>query len=245
MGVVDRDKAPQAARRGAGLKRGAVLLLALALRCVKLDAYPFWHDEVHNLLCAENLWNLLTRGHWASNHPPLPYILLRAWREVTFPLLRPALWAAVVLVFLFDFTSFGVVLLLGGPRYATLEVEIYIQAMQMLNIPLAGLLSLIQMGCTLAITALYTRLSRQQGDIPLTPRVHGNQLGHGPGAQLAVEHGSLSVDHLAFLADEDAEAGAIFGRIFILAGRAADTFLIGGVGAAFGGDRAAAGPARR
>lgn len=101
---------------------------------------------------------------------------LRAWREVTFPLLRPALWAAVVLVFLFDFTSFGVVLLLGGPRYATLEVEIYIQAMQMLNIPLAGLLSLIQMGCTLAITALYTRLSRQQGDIPLTPRVHGEGL---------------------------------------------------------------------
>lgn len=81
MGVVDRDKAPQAARRGAGLKLGAVLLLALALRCVKLDAYPFWHDEVHNLLCAENLWNLLTRGHWASNHPPLPYILLRAWRD--------------------------------------------------------------------------------------------------------------------------------------------------------------------
>lgn len=40
----------------------------------------------------------------------------------------------------------------------------------------------------------------------LATRVHGNQLGHGPGAQLAVEHGSLSVDHLAFLADEDVEA---------------------------------------
>ena len=40
----------------------------------------------------------------------------------------------------------------------------------------------------------------------LATRVHGNQLGHGPGAQLAVEHGSLSVDHLAFLTDEDVEA---------------------------------------
>ena len=40
----------------------------------------------------------------------------------------------------------------------------------------------------------------------LSTRVHGNQLGHGPGAQLAVEHGSLSVDHLAFLTDEDVEA---------------------------------------
>ena len=40
----------------------------------------------------------------------------------------------------------------------------------------------------------------------LATRVHGNQLGHGPGAQLAVEHGSLSVDHLAFLTDDDVEA---------------------------------------
>ncbi len=40
----------------------------------------------------------------------------------------------------------------------------------------------------------------------LATRVHGNQLGHGPGAQLAVAHGSLSVDHLAFLTDEDADA---------------------------------------
>lgn len=40
----------------------------------------------------------------------------------------------------------------------------------------------------------------------LATRVHGNQLGHGPGARLAVEHGSLSVDHLAFLTDEDVEA---------------------------------------
>lgn len=40
----------------------------------------------------------------------------------------------------------------------------------------------------------------------LATRVHGNQLGHGPGARLAVAHGSLSVDHLGFLADEDVEA---------------------------------------
>lgn len=40
----------------------------------------------------------------------------------------------------------------------------------------------------------------------LATRVHGNQLGHGPGVQLAVEHGSLSVDHVAFLSDEDIAA---------------------------------------
>ena len=40
----------------------------------------------------------------------------------------------------------------------------------------------------------------------LATRVHGNQLGHGPGARLAVEHGSLSVDHLGFLTDDDIAA---------------------------------------
>ncbi|MCB1273237.1 MAG: imidazolonepropionase [Leucobacter sp.] len=40
----------------------------------------------------------------------------------------------------------------------------------------------------------------------LATRVHGNQLGHGPGVRLAVAHGSLSVDHLGFLDDADIDA---------------------------------------
>ncbi|UOQ61289.1 amidohydrolase family protein [Leucobacter rhizosphaerae] len=40
----------------------------------------------------------------------------------------------------------------------------------------------------------------------LATRVHGNQLGHGPGVQLAVAHGSLSVDHVGFLDDTDIAA---------------------------------------
>jgi imidazolonepropionase len=34
-------------------------------------------------------------------------------------------------------------------------------------------------------------------------RVHGNQLGSGPGAQLAVELGAASVDHCTYLSDDD------------------------------------------
>ena len=40
----------------------------------------------------------------------------------------------------------------------------------------------------------------------LMPRLHGNQLAHGPGARLAVEVGAASVDHCTYLADEDVEA---------------------------------------
>ena len=82
----------------------------------------------------------------------------RVWWHVTLPLLRPSLLAAGLLVFLFDFTSFGVILLLGGPGFATLEVETYIQALQMLNLPLAGLLSAVQLLCTLVFSVLYTRV---------------------------------------------------------------------------------------
>jgi imidazolonepropionase len=40
----------------------------------------------------------------------------------------------------------------------------------------------------------------------LALRVHGNQLGHGPGVRLACELGARSVDHCTFLDDTDVEA---------------------------------------
>jgi thiamine transport system permease protein len=81
------------------------------------------------------------------------------WSQVRLPLVRPALLAAAFLVFLFDFTSFGVILLLGGPGLATLEVQIYIQAFHLLNLPVAALLALVQLICTLVFSILYSRLA--------------------------------------------------------------------------------------
>ncbi len=83
----------------------------------------------------------------------------RVWWNVTFPLLRPALFASSLLVFLFDFTSFGVVLLLGGSQFATLEVEIYLRVLRLPNLPLAALLSVIQLICTVIFSILYSRFA--------------------------------------------------------------------------------------
>jgi imidazolonepropionase len=47
------------------------------------------------------------------------------------------------------------------------------------------------------------RASRAAG---LGLRVHGNQLGHGPGIRLAVEFGAASVDHCNFVDDADLDA---------------------------------------
>ena len=91
------------------------------------------------------------------------------FREITLPLLRPSILAGTLLVFLFNFTSFGVVLMLGGPQYATLEVEIYVQALHLLNLPLAGVLSILQLVCTLLITIAHNHLSRQQ-ELTISPR---------------------------------------------------------------------------
>jgi imidazolonepropionase len=43
-------------------------------------------------------------------------------------------------------------------------------------------------------------------DAGLRLRVHGNQLGHGPGVRLAVEMGAASVDHCTFLSHADVDA---------------------------------------
>ena len=81
----------------------------------------------------------------------------RAFWHITLPLLSPAIRAAAVLVFIFCFTSFGVILILGGPRYATIEVEIYRQAVSLFNLPIAAVLALIQIVFTFILMWLYTR----------------------------------------------------------------------------------------
>ncbi len=104
--------------------------------------------------------------YWASFDPRLSQAARmlgasppKAFLRIILPLLSPAIAAAALLVFLFDFTSFGVILLLGGPQFVTLEVEIYLQTVGYLNLPLAAALSLLQLACTLGMTILYTRLA--------------------------------------------------------------------------------------
>lgn len=82
------------------------------------------------------------------------------WWRVTWPLLRPALSGASLLVFIFNMTSFGVIVILGGVRFATLEVQIFYQAINLFNLPLAAALSLVQMGLALLAFGLYGRWQR-------------------------------------------------------------------------------------
>ena len=115
-------------------------------------------------------------GAWGQLDPKVEFAArslgaspFKVLKQVTLPLLKPAIYSAILLVFLFNFTSFAVILLLGGPKFSTIEVEIYIQALNMFNLPLAGFLSAIQLFFTLAITVIYTRLTRKKS-VQLIPR---------------------------------------------------------------------------
>jgi thiamine transport system permease protein len=103
----------------------------------------------------------------------------KTFLRVTLPLLMPAIGSSAILVFIFCFTSFGVILILGGPGYATLEVEIYRQAIQLFNLPMAAVLSLIQLAVNFLLMWVYAVYSKKSqvtfyGDGPQSGTVvHG------------------------------------------------------------------------
>ncbi len=84
----------------------------------------------------------------------------RLW-SIEFPLLLPGLLSAALLVFLFCFSSFGLVLILGGLEFTTLEVEIYRQAVSFFNLRVATALSLLQLAVTFLVMNLHTRLQSE------------------------------------------------------------------------------------
>jgi thiamine transport system permease protein len=67
------------------------------------------------------------------------------FRTVTLPLLRPVIASTSALVFLFSFTSFGVVLLLGDLNHTTIEVEIWRQTTAFLRLDIASTLAVLQL----------------------------------------------------------------------------------------------------
>ncbi|MCK5642445.1 MAG: iron ABC transporter permease [Gammaproteobacteria bacterium] len=145
-----------------------------AMRIFGLSAAPIHlTNTIYAILLAHIFYNTtivlrMVGDFWSHIDPRLNQAArtlganrVESFRKITLPLIGPAITAAALLVFIFSFTSFGVILILGGPRFATLEVEIYFQTISLFNLPLAAALSLIQLGCTLAMTIVYTRLSNR------------------------------------------------------------------------------------
>jgi len=79
-----------------------------------------------------------------------------AWQtfiRITLRRLRPSILAATSIVFLFTFTSFGVVLILGGARQRTIETEIFRYAVSQTDFATAAALSIVQLVAVVALVA--------------------------------------------------------------------------------------------
>ncbi len=96
------------------------------------------------------------------------------FRTVTLPALRPSVVSAAIVVFLFCSTAFGVVLILGGLRYSSVETEIYYLTTNLLDLQAAAAMSLLQLAVVLVLLVLVGRL-RTGADPTVsreTPRPH-------------------------------------------------------------------------
>ena len=110
----------------------------------------------------------IVSSFWANLDPRLEETakVLGAGRWLTFyhvtlPLLRPAIASSALLAFAFSFTSFGVVLILGGAQFATLEVGIYELTAKLFRLPLAAALSVVQLVFTYIFLLLYVRVQER------------------------------------------------------------------------------------
>ncbi len=106
--------------------------------------------------------------------------------KITLPLLLPAITASALLVFIFSFTSFGIILILGGPSHATLEVEIYRQAVHLFNLPMAASLSLVQILINMLLMWVHARLGMKHPVSFFAGESGGGSRPHTIGAFLAV-----------------------------------------------------------
>jgi thiamine transport system permease protein len=85
---------------------------------------------------------------------------LKTLLAVSLPQLRPAIFSAAALVFLFSATSFGIVLVLGGGQVETIETAIYYSATQFLDLEAAATLVLVQTVITAAAFLVGSSLAK-------------------------------------------------------------------------------------
>lgn len=70
---------------------------------------------------------------------------MRVLITVTLPALGPAIASAASIVFLFCAGAYGIVMILGGVSYSTIETEIWYQTTQVLDLPAAAALAVTQL----------------------------------------------------------------------------------------------------
>jgi thiamine transport system permease protein len=103
----------------------------------------------------------------------------RVWWTITLPRLAPAIVSAASIVFLFCSTAFGVVLVLGGTRFGTIETEIYLLTTQFLDLRAASVLSVTQL---VVVVVVLLVAARARGRRTVQRRIDARLAGRAPRA---------------------------------------------------------------
>lgn len=109
----------------------------------------------------------------------------RAFWRVEWPVAAPWMMSALCLVFLYCFSGFGLALILGGQRYATVEVEIYSLVAYELQLGSASVLALWTLLLTGAVALAYAYLERRLS-APMTHQPVTRLRAHSAGQKAGV-----------------------------------------------------------
>ena len=99
----------------------------------------------------------------------------RAFWRVEWPVIAPWLTSSLCLVFLYCFSGFGLALVLGGQRYATVEVEIYTLVAYELKLAQASSLALWMLVLTGLVALAYAYVEKR---LSVATRLHPIALRH-------------------------------------------------------------------
>lgn len=146
------------------------VVVALALRSLLGGAVP---QGLLLVVLAHAYVNLavvvrIVGAQWAQHDGSLEIVArtlgasrARAFVDVTWPALRPAIGSTAAVVFVFCFTSLGIVLVLGDPSTRTLESQILRQTSVLLDFPGAAATALVQLLVVSTVLLLGLRAGRR------------------------------------------------------------------------------------
>ena len=107
----------------------------------------------------------LVSAVWASIDPKIEDAArslgareLKVFWHITVPMILPGIVASLALTFIFCFMSFAVVLVLGGVKYATIEVNIYTLMTVILDYKMGSALAIVQSLFSLSFMFFYARV---------------------------------------------------------------------------------------
>jgi thiamine transport system permease protein len=137
----------------------------------------FGHSPIVAIICAQVFMNygLAVRAIgnvWAGLDPASENAAaldgagrLRTFLSITLPQLTSVIASSALLVFLYCATSFGIVLVLGGGMVHSIETEMYVQALQHLELGTTAGLALVQTLITVMAFVAFYRMGKPTLDL--------------------------------------------------------------------------------